>query len=252
MSSAIERLVDGEVAEPARRHDADAQAFRVALDRRADGLAQPVAAPRRGLVGRVIGIEHDRHDRDRHAVHEAAVDEGEGMPLAFSLGQGIGGGDVEVAVDQRGDQMVGKLRLDRIVPRLALLVVAGRGALHPVRRRLIRWVRACACGWARWESSRRDRPGCSACCRRDRAPCGRRRPRPAHRATRRSGRRAGDRAPPSRRRGACGASRGQARPAAKAGLPPPAHRRSPAVHPCAAARAAGRSPRTAATPRRRN
>ena len=62
------------------------------------------------------------------------MDEGEGVALAFALGQGIGGGDVELAVDQRSDEMVGEPGLDRIMPRLALLVVAGHGALHPVRR----------------------------------------------------------------------------------------------------------------------
>src|SRR5215216_3775610 len=54
---AVEFLVDREMAEAARRHDADAQVFGIVLDRFPDRLAEPVAAPRRGLVGRVVGVE---------------------------------------------------------------------------------------------------------------------------------------------------------------------------------------------------
>src|SRR5262249_2396826 len=74
---AAELLVDGEVAEPTGRYDADPQALRIAFDRLANRLAEPVAAPRRRLIRRVICVEHDRNDR--HCVlHEAPVDEAEG------------------------------------------------------------------------------------------------------------------------------------------------------------------------------
>src|ERR1700730_17890961 len=110
---AVERLVDGEVTEPARRHNADAQAFRVTLDRLANSLAELVAAPGRRLVGRIIRIEENRDDRDRHALPDTTMDEAERLPLPFPLGQRIGGGHVEVAVDQRRDEMVRELRMDR-------------------------------------------------------------------------------------------------------------------------------------------
>src|SRR5262249_58416959 len=65
---AVERLVDGEMAQPARRHDADAKFSRIALDGFANRLPEPVAAPRRRLVGRVIGVENDRDHGNRRVV----------------------------------------------------------------------------------------------------------------------------------------------------------------------------------------
>ena len=60
------------------------------------------------------------------------MDEAEGVPLALARRQRVGRRHVELRLDQGRDQMVGKPGMDRIVPRLALLVVARGGALHPV------------------------------------------------------------------------------------------------------------------------
>src|SRR5438046_8561638 len=55
----VERLVDDEVAEPARSDDADAGVPRIALDRRANRLTETIAALRCRLGRREIGVEHD-------------------------------------------------------------------------------------------------------------------------------------------------------------------------------------------------
>ena len=60
------------------------------------------------------------------------MDEAEGMPLALARRQRVGRRHVELGLDQGRDQMIGEPGMDGIVPRLALLVVARGGALHPV------------------------------------------------------------------------------------------------------------------------
>src|SRR6516165_2197480 len=59
---AVELLVDDEMAEPARADDADARITGIALNRRADRLAELPAAPWCRLVRRVIGVEEHRYD----------------------------------------------------------------------------------------------------------------------------------------------------------------------------------------------
>src|SRR6266404_4187471 len=61
---AVERLVHDEMAEPARADDADAGVVWIALDRRADRLTQPIAAPRGRLGRREIRVEQYRHHRE--------------------------------------------------------------------------------------------------------------------------------------------------------------------------------------------
>src|SRR5215467_13218456 len=144
---AIQCLIDGEVAQAARRHNPNAQRIGIAFDRLANGLAEPIAAPRRGLVGRVIGVEENWDYGNRRTIHDAPVDKGEGVALALSFGQGIGGCDVELAVDQSRNEMGREPRMHRIVPSIRILVVARRRALRPgwplppTRRRLARVAR---------------------------------------------------------------------------------------------------------------
>ena len=71
-------------------------------------------AARPRLVGRKIGVERDRHDRNDVIVHQAAMHETEGMALAMRLGQALGMADVKLIADQLFDQMQAKLRFDRI------------------------------------------------------------------------------------------------------------------------------------------
>src|SRR5260370_28993438 len=61
-NAAVEVFVDDEMAEPAGSDDADPGVARIALHRLADRLAELVAAPRRRLVRRGIGISgHPPH-----------------------------------------------------------------------------------------------------------------------------------------------------------------------------------------------
>src|SRR5690242_14041319 len=61
--AAVERLVHDKMRQPARPDDADPLVLGIALDGRADRLPELVAAPRRRLVRRVVGVDADRHDR---------------------------------------------------------------------------------------------------------------------------------------------------------------------------------------------
>ena len=135
MNAAVELLVDDEMAEPARADDADPRVAGIALDRLADRLAELVAAPRRRLVRREVGVDEDRHDRQRRVLHEPLADKGEGVALALALGQGVRGDQVELAVDQRGDQVQRQAALDRVVARLLLLVIARGRPPRPVGAR---------------------------------------------------------------------------------------------------------------------
>src|SRR5262245_11593153 len=54
---AVQRLIDGEVTQSARRHNPNAQRFGLVFDCLTDGPAEPIAAARRGLVGWVVGVE---------------------------------------------------------------------------------------------------------------------------------------------------------------------------------------------------
>src|SRR5262249_8317755 len=90
---AIQCLIDGEVAQAPRPHTPKARRIGIASTRLANGLAEPIAAPRRGLVGRVIGVEENWDYGNRRTIHDAPVDKGEGVALALSFGQGIGGCD---------------------------------------------------------------------------------------------------------------------------------------------------------------
>src|SRR5215469_3133557 len=110
--AAVERFVDDKMRQPARRDDADALVARVTLDRGADRLAELVTAARSRLVGRVVGVDADRHDR-HHLLHDPPVDKADRMPLALALGTSSGGGEVEFVVDQPVDQMAGEPGIDR-------------------------------------------------------------------------------------------------------------------------------------------
>src|SRR3546814_16403533 len=82
------------MAEAARGDDADLDVLRIALDRPAYRLAERIATARRRLVGRIIGVERQRHDRQRLGlVHQLAVDEAEGMALALAVAHLVGGGE---------------------------------------------------------------------------------------------------------------------------------------------------------------
>src|SRR6266478_1681362 len=61
--AAVERLVHDEMRQPTRGDDADPRVARIGVDGGADRLAQPIAAPRRRLVRRIVGVDADRDDR---------------------------------------------------------------------------------------------------------------------------------------------------------------------------------------------
>src|SRR5262245_51400541 len=76
----IEVFVHQEVAQASRCRHADAGIARKALHRGAQRLPERVAPARPRLVGRIVGVEEDRHDRDRiGGVHDAAVDVRDGV-----------------------------------------------------------------------------------------------------------------------------------------------------------------------------
>src|SRR4029079_15777430 len=62
---AVQLLVHQKVAEPARRHDADAQIIRKVVDYLPNRRTEIEAARGAWLIGWVIGVEHDWHDGDR-------------------------------------------------------------------------------------------------------------------------------------------------------------------------------------------
>src|SRR6516162_10818612 len=101
--AAVEFLVDDEVTEPARTDDADAPVAGIALDRRADRLAELPATPRRRLVRRVIGVEEHRHDRQVGVLHQPLAHEGVSVAFAVPGRQPVRRADIELAVDQRVD-----------------------------------------------------------------------------------------------------------------------------------------------------
>src|SRR5258706_10508271 len=61
--AAVQRLVNDEMRQPARADDADPLVAGITFDRGADRLAELVAAPRRRLVRRGVGVDADRKDR---------------------------------------------------------------------------------------------------------------------------------------------------------------------------------------------
>src|SRR5208282_5530268 len=61
--AAVEHLIDDEMRQPARPDDADPRVARIGFDGGAERLPQPVAAPRRRLVRRIVCVDADRHDR---------------------------------------------------------------------------------------------------------------------------------------------------------------------------------------------
>ena len=62
----VEGLVDGEMAEAARRDDSDTQIFWIAFDRFPDGLVELVAAARRRLVGPVPNLHRKEQRENAH------------------------------------------------------------------------------------------------------------------------------------------------------------------------------------------
>ena len=80
---AVEVLVDEEMAQAPRRHHAHPRLAWKRLDRAAHRLAEPVAAARRRLVRRVVGVDRDRHDRN-DVFHDPLVDKADRVPLAFA------------------------------------------------------------------------------------------------------------------------------------------------------------------------
>src|SRR6266567_2014384 len=97
--AAVERLVDDEMRQPARGDDADPRVARVGFDGGADRLPEPIAAPRRRLVRRVIGVDADRHDR-HDLLHDPLMDKADRVALAFAVGNPVRRGDIELALDQ--------------------------------------------------------------------------------------------------------------------------------------------------------
>ena len=82
-NAAVEVFVDDEMAEPARADDADPRVARITLHRLPDCLAELVAAPRRRLVRRKVGVEEHRHDRQVGVFHQPFADKG--VSVAFAV-----------------------------------------------------------------------------------------------------------------------------------------------------------------------
>src|SRR6266567_4043715 len=97
--AAVERLVDDEMREPARGDDADPRIARIGFDRGADRLAEPIAASRRRLVRRIVGVDADRDDR-HDLLHDPLMDKADRVALAFAVGNPVRRGDIELALDQ--------------------------------------------------------------------------------------------------------------------------------------------------------
>ena len=95
---AIEFLVDREVAETSGGQNADTRLSGKAAHGLRNRPAERVAALRPRLVGREIGIQRDRHDRDDRVRHQPAMHKAEGMAFAMRLAQALGVADVEVGV----------------------------------------------------------------------------------------------------------------------------------------------------------
>jgi hypothetical protein len=81
----VEFFVDDEVGQAARCHHRDRQVLGIGLDSPAQRPAQHVAPARRGLVGRVVGVDHDRHERGDPLAHHAQAGEGERVAEAAAL-----------------------------------------------------------------------------------------------------------------------------------------------------------------------
>src|SRR4029450_9619026 len=64
-----------EVAEAARAEDTHALRLRPGLDGPAQGAAELIAAPRRGLIGWVVGVQEYRHDRHDFVAHQSLMHE---------------------------------------------------------------------------------------------------------------------------------------------------------------------------------
>ncbi len=170
----VERFVDREMAEATRGHDTDPLVAREAPHCVAQGPAQAVAAARSRLVRREVGVEEDGHHRQLGAVQQTPMHETEGVPFALAFEQVVGHGDVELGLDEVGNDVRRQRGIDRIVLRRLGLVVAGRGVAP---RSAPAGSSAARCGC--W---RRGRRASKAGCRCDRAPSGRRRRRSACRA----------------------------------------------------------------------
>src|SRR5690348_280015 len=123
--AAVERLVHDKMRQPARPDDADPLVLGIALDGRADRLPELVAAPRRRLVRRVVGVDADRHDR-HDILHNALVHKADRVPFAFALRSSARSSDVELAVDELVDQVPRQSRIDRVVARGFFFVPARR------------------------------------------------------------------------------------------------------------------------------
>src|ERR1700730_8152761 len=134
-NAAVEVFVDDEVTEPAGADDADPRVARIALHRLPDRLAELVAAPRRRLVRREIGIDEHRHHRQRRVIHEPLADKGKGMAFTPSVGQSVRRDRVELAIDEGSGQVQRQAALDRIGARLRFLVVARCRPPRPIGAR---------------------------------------------------------------------------------------------------------------------
>ncbi len=133
--AAVEILVDNEVAEAAGADNANPRVARIALHRLPDRLAELVAAPRRRLVRRKVGIDEHRHDRQRRVIHEPLANKGKGMAFALAVGQRVRRDRVELAIDEGSGQVQRQAALDRVGARLRFLVVARRRPPRPIGAR---------------------------------------------------------------------------------------------------------------------
>src|ERR1700722_3404052 len=121
--AAVERLVDDEMRETTRCDDADPLIAGHAFDRLADRLAELVAAPRRRLVWRVVGVDADRHDR-HHVLHDPLVEEPYRVALPCAVGERVRGCQDEFAVIHLCGRMAGERGVDGVVGRYGFFVPA--------------------------------------------------------------------------------------------------------------------------------
>ncbi|WUV44040.1 hypothetical protein OG563_33310 [Nocardia vinacea] len=99
------------MAQSPGREDGDAGIDGRGGGRRAQGTPELEAAARTRLVGRVVGVEHERDDRDRIRLQELVNREAISVPEPGPGRRGVHPGDVEALVRQATSQVIGERRV---------------------------------------------------------------------------------------------------------------------------------------------
>src|SRR5258708_22659881 len=100
-------FLDDEMAQTPGGEQADAQVFRIILDQLLERFAEAHAAFRQRRIGRIVGIEKDRNDRQHPravALEVPAVHEGIGVAFVLAVAEPRDCRNVELAFDQALDE----------------------------------------------------------------------------------------------------------------------------------------------------